>query len=86
MEMIGTGYTWRSQQADSPKGAAFMFLAVLIVALCATHPAGAQRGATEGEWRYYGGDSGSTKYSPLEQINTGNVDKLKIAWRWKTEN
>jgi len=36
-----------------------------------------------GEWPYYGGDPGSTKYSPLDQINKANVGKLKIAWRWE---
>ena len=29
----------------------------------------AQYGATDGEWRSYGGDLGSTKYSPLDQID-----------------
>ena len=32
------------------------------------------------EWRYYGGDSGGSKYSRLDQINRGNVTKLKVAW------
>jgi len=31
----------------------------------------AQQGTRNGEWRYYGGDSGATKYSPLDQINAG---------------
>jgi quinoprotein glucose dehydrogenase len=35
-----------------------------------------------GEWRYYGGDAGSTKYSPLDQINQSNVKDLKVAWTW----
>jgi len=34
-----------------------------------------------GEWRGYSGDSGSRKYSPLDQINKENVKTLKIAWR-----
>ena len=46
----------------------------------------AQQGATKGEWRYYGGDAGNTKYSPLDQINATNVKELQIAWRWKSEN
>ena len=46
----------------------------------------AQQGAPEGEWRHYGGDAGSTKYSPLDQINGDNVADLEIAWRWRTEN
>lgn len=33
------------------------------------------------EWRYYSGDNGSTKYSPLDQINKSNVASLKIAWK-----
>ena len=35
----------------------------------------------EGEWRYYGGDKGYTRYSPLDQINKQNVGKLQIVWR-----
>ena len=46
----------------------------------------AQHGAIKGEWRYYGGDAGSTKYSPLDQINAKNVKQLEVAWRWKSEN
>ena len=42
----------------------------------------AQTGARNGEWRTYGGDLGHTKYSPLDQINRGNVNSLRIAWRW----
>ncbi len=46
----------------------------------------AQQGAQRGEWPYYAGDAGSTKYSPLDQITRDNVKGLKIAWRWKTDN
>ena len=46
----------------------------------------AQQGAVNGEWRWYGGDAGGTKYSPLDQINASNVKQLKIVWRWKSEN
>ncbi|MCH7910911.1 MAG: PQQ-binding-like beta-propeller repeat protein, partial [Candidatus Hydrogenedentes bacterium] len=44
----------------------------------------AQYGAKNGEWRSYGGDIGSTKYSPLDQINADNFNDLEIAWRWKS--
>jgi quinoprotein glucose dehydrogenase len=47
---------------------------------------GAQSGAKNGEWRSYAGDTGSTRYSPLEQINASNFNKLEIAWRFKTDN
>jgi quinoprotein glucose dehydrogenase len=48
--------------------------------------ADAQQGAKNGEWRYYGGDAGTTKYSSLDQINAGNVKELKIVWEWKAQN
>ena len=47
-------------------------------------PAAAQYGATNGEWRSYGGDVGSTKYSPLDQITKDNFEDLEIAWRWRS--
>jgi quinoprotein glucose dehydrogenase len=31
-------------------------------------------------WQYSGGDTAGTRYSPLEQINRDNVDKLALAW------
>ena len=58
---------------------------LLLLTLLAAHLL-AQQGATKGEWRYYGGDAGSTKYSPLDQINASNVKQLEIAWRWKSDN
>jgi quinoprotein glucose dehydrogenase len=57
-------------------------LLILTTVLCAA----AQHGASKGEWRFYGGDSGTTKYSPLDQINATNVKDLKIVWQWKAQN
>ena len=47
--------------------------------------AAAQTGTKDGEWRNYGGDLGSTRYAPLDQINASNFGKLEIAWRFKTD-
>ena len=44
----------------------------------------AQQGAAGPEWRSYGGDTGSTKYSPLDQIDRGNLADLRIAWQWES--
>jgi hypothetical protein len=46
----------------------------------------AQQGAKNGEWRVYGGDAESTRYSPLDQVNRDNVKNLKIAWIWRSDN
>ena len=34
------------------------------------------------DWLNYGGDAGSHKYSPLDQINADNVKSLRVAWSW----
>ena len=31
-------------------------------------------------WSMYKADAASSSYAPLEQINTGNVQALKVAW------
>ena len=56
----------------------------IVIGLCAPQPAAAQYGAVDGEWRSYGGDAGGTKYSPLDQIDAGNFEDLRIAWRWRS--
>ncbi|HYM24607.1 MAG TPA: pyrroloquinoline quinone-dependent dehydrogenase [Vicinamibacterales bacterium] len=38
-----------------------------------------------GEWWTYGADLASTRYSPLDQINKDNFNKLEVAWRFKTD-
>ena len=55
-----------------------------LTLVLAAPPAAAQYGAVDGEWRSYAGDNGSTKYSPLDQIDAGNFEDLRIAWRWQS--
>jgi quinoprotein glucose dehydrogenase len=50
-------------------------------------PGSGQKGArTDGQWRAYRGDEGSTAYSPLDQINRDTVQKLQVAWTWRFDN
>jgi glucose dehydrogenase len=65
------------------KGAGLIVAACVIA--CAAVPLVGQSGAANGEWRSYGGDLGHTRYSPLDQINAANFDKLEVAWRFKTD-
>src|SRR5438876_8406628 len=44
-----------------------------------------QSAAKVGEWSTYGGDLANTRYSPLDQINKDNFNKLEVAWRLKTD-
>lgn len=61
-------------------------LRILLAGALALSPASiqAQRGAPAGEWPSYGGDLGSTKYSPLDQIDRDNVARMGIAWTWSS--
>ncbi|MGH9632034.1 MAG: pyrroloquinoline quinone-dependent dehydrogenase [Bryobacteraceae bacterium] len=36
-----------------------------------------------GDWPNYGRDPGGSRFSPLDQIHTGNVQKLRVAWRFR---
>ncbi|MGE0359633.1 MAG: PQQ-binding-like beta-propeller repeat protein [Vicinamibacterales bacterium] len=41
----------------------------------------AQRAPSQGDWPHHGGDAGSRKYSPLDQITAANVASLAVVWR-----
>jgi quinoprotein glucose dehydrogenase len=60
--------------------------ASLIAFIVWAFPQMAQQGAKAGEWRAYAGEAGSTRYSPLDQINRDNVKNLQVAWSWKFDN
>jgi quinoprotein glucose dehydrogenase len=40
------------------------------------------RGNKPGEWRYWGGDAWSSRYSAVDQINASNFNSLQVAWQW----
>lgn len=39
---------------------------------------------TGNDWRHYGADAGGHRYSHFDEINTGNVNKLQVAWEYST--
>ena len=65
------------------KRACFIVLSVAFL-LCRIEIVFAQEASTEMvEWPYVGADQAASKYSPLADINTANVDQLEIAWTWE---
>src|SRR5688572_29618775 len=44
------------------------------------------RGNVHGEWRVWGADAWSSRYSPLDQINARNFDSLQVAWQWNASS
>ncbi|MFW6192792.1 MAG: hypothetical protein ACOC83_04825, partial [Gemmatimonadota bacterium] len=35
-------------------------------------------------WPRYGGDLGQTRFSRLDALDPGNVDRLEVAWTWRS--
>src|SRR5215831_12226450 len=60
-----------------------LVLALGLVA-ASIHLLGQQRPPNR-EWTTYGGDLSNTHYSPLDQINKDNFNKLEVAWRFKAD-
>ena len=60
---------------------------ILFVGLaCLAGTAWSQPSTKNGEWPHYTADLKGTKYSPQDQINASNFNKLEVAWRFKTDN
>src|SRR5678816_2648200 len=75
-------YSWRWVAGLAP-----LTLLVLWATFAVTGQAQAPAFSTQnGEWQTYGGDLKSTRYSPLDQINADNFNKLEVAWRFKTDS
>ena len=57
----------------------------LVLAAIVAGPAHAQSAADDpGNWTMPGRDYASTRFSPLDQLNAGNVGKLALAWTFST--
>ncbi|HEY4107633.1 bile acid:sodium symporter [Puia sp.] len=68
-------------------GAALLVMAIAGVTLlagCRSEPHHRDDGAADTDWPAYGGNKAGNRYSPLAQINTGNVAGLAVAWTYDT--
>lgn len=63
------------------KGTNWFYLAsaILLMQSCSSNT-----GNENAEWRQYGGGNENNHYSVLTQIDTGNVNKLQVAWTYRT--
>src|SRR5690242_12013354 len=59
------------------------YLLTIALAVLA-NTAAAQNAPATGEWRSYGRDAANTRYAPLVQITRENVNRLSIAWTYRT--
>src|SRR6478672_10170398 len=57
---------------------------ILFTVVVGTLSALAQVTPQSDDWPVYGRDPGGTRFSPLDQINTSNVSRLRRAWTYHT--
>ena len=71
--------TWRWAVGLAPVSLLVLWAALPVTGQAQTY------GTQNGEWQTYGGDLKSDHYSPLDQINADNFNKIEVAWRFKTD-
>jgi quinoprotein glucose dehydrogenase len=75
----------RSQPEKRTATVVLLLLAAVVSLLAACrqsqHPFDPDTG---NDWPNYGGNKAGNRYSPLDQIDTGNIRQLKIAWTFDT--
>ncbi len=77
----------RSQRRPGVVGIVCTLTLTLGLVAAAAQSASAQDWANPyGEWRYWGADLASTRYSPVDQINADNFEQLEVAWVWRGDN
>src|SRR5215510_13046021 len=57
--------------------------AMLVATLAGQSPS--MPSTANGEWPMYTADLRGSKYSPLDQINASNFNRLQVAWTFKTD-
>ena len=81
----------------NPTTRTFAAAALLLAAACSSpqqpasrlatpSPTGQPSPAPPGDWRHWGADAASSRYSPLDQIDASNFEELEVAWIWKSDN
>lgn len=82
----------------APYGIAGVLAVALVIAvgnMFVAHPSVAPNGSGPGltpvdpanaqkDWAHYGNTEGGSRFAALDQINRGNVDKLQVAWTYRT--
>jgi quinoprotein glucose dehydrogenase len=71
--------TWRWAVGLAPVSLLVLWAALPVTGQAQTY------GTQNGEWQTYGGDLKSDHYSPVDQINADNFNKIEVAWRFKTD-
>ena len=70
-----------------PTRGGLVLLSPLVLLAWAPAASAQMPGLESGQWRYLGGDAGSTRSAPrLDQIDASNFGELEVAWIWRGDN
>jgi quinoprotein glucose dehydrogenase len=84
-EQVPLVLTRREALIAGPAMVAALQAVSMTVLVSPSANAQAKMGASSAtQWRSYGGDQGSSKYSPIDQIGADNFSRLEIAWTWRS--
>lgn len=64
----------------------FMLVTFLLIGLLSCNKSGNQLNEADHNWPVYLGGKSSNQFSPLTQINTLNIHKLRPVWEYHSEN
>ncbi|MDQ6479256.1 PQQ-binding-like beta-propeller repeat protein [Dyadobacter sp. LHD-138] len=59
-----------------------ILLGQLLLSFCMYSAREKEKPGRDEDWPNYGGNKAGNRYSPLDQINTGNVQALQVAWMY----
>jgi quinoprotein glucose dehydrogenase len=68
----------------APLPAALLWIALLGSETASGAPPHRHLDDDDSQWQWYGGDAGGNRHSPLAQITKSNVERLEIAWTYRT--
>jgi quinoprotein glucose dehydrogenase len=76
---------WRTAVRALPD-LALCAMAIVFVFATAAGQSRPRPSTRNGDWPHYNADLKGTRYSPLDQINGSNFNRLEVAWRFKTDS
>jgi quinoprotein glucose dehydrogenase len=73
-----------TRSARRPAVVSLTAVSLALAALARPGTEASSPAAAEREWRVHGGNPGHTQHSPLAGITAANVDRLRVAWTYRT--
>ena len=67
----------------SNAGLFFLFAVMAVILIAIAVSAAMPKKLPDADWQSFGNDGREQHYSPLDQVNLGNVQRLGLAWQYE---